>query len=198
MVLADWIFIALIAFFCLLGILFGFGKGLSFFTKGIFGVFIAIVVCYTLGGVIYKISFVQTMLNGLITAVEGAGAFGGFLKLIHIELIVYYVVLFVVVLILRLIIVMIIKNIVETDNIVMKIINKTFGMVFFVCVLLVLGLIVFQIIAAIGGATAEGFLASLRGSFFKLDVVFESNPLLEIFKITIVKEVEILVQVPMQ
>ena len=57
MILADWIVIALIAFFCLLGILFGFGKGLKFFTQGIFGVFIAVIVCYTLGGVIYNLSF---------------------------------------------------------------------------------------------------------------------------------------------
>lgn len=196
MILADWIVIALIAFFCLLGILFGFGKGLKFFTQGIFGVFIAVIVCYTLGGVIYYLSFVQALLDKLIVVMEGAGAFGSFLITIHIELIAYYVVLFILVLVVRLIIVLIVKNVVESNNVVMKIINKSLGMVFFVCVLAVLALIVFQIIAAIGGTTSENFLKSLEGSFFRLDVIFEHNPLLKIFKIVIVKQVQVPVDPP--
>ena len=196
MILADWIAIVLIALFCLLGILIGFGKGLQFFTKGIFGVIIAVVVCYIFGGFIYKLTFVQTMLNGIISGLGSSGGFGQFLVSIHIELIVYYVVLFIVVLIIRLIIVLTIKNIVESNNVVMKIVNKTFGMVFFVAILMVLTLVVFQVIAAIGGETSANFLLKLEGSFFKLDYIYEFNPLLEIFKITIVKKVEIPVEVP--
>ena len=37
MLIADWVAIGLLAFFALLGLIFGFGKGLRFFTKGFFG-----------------------------------------------------------------------------------------------------------------------------------------------------------------
>lgn len=198
MLLADWIFIGLIAFFCLLGIIFGFGKGLKFFTTGLFGILIAVLICYTLGGLIYNIGFIQSLLGSLVTAVEGAGGFGEFLLLIRIELIVYYVALFVIVMILRAIIVAIVKNVVESRNVVMKIINKTLGMAFFVCLFLLVALIAFQIIAAIGGATSESVLANLKDSFFKLDIVFQNNPLLEIFKIEVVNEVQIPIEVPVQ
>lgn len=198
MILADWIAIGLIAFFCLLGILCGFGRGLAFFTKGIFGIFIAVFVCYTFGGFIYNLGFVQSMLNGIVTAMENSGGgFAQFLVNIHIELVIYYVALFIIVLILRLIIVLIIRNVAEMNNVFMKIINKTLGMVFFVAVLVLLTLIVFQIIAAIGGDTSANFLEKLQGSVLKLDVIYENNPLLNIFKITIVKKEEIPVEVPM-
>lgn len=196
MILADWIFIGLIAFFCLLGILLGFGKGLKFFTTGIFGIFIAVIICYALGGAIYNVSFVQSTLENLVTYVKSAGAVGEFLILIRIDLIAYYIVLFILVLIVRLIIVVIVKNIVEANNVLMIVINKVLGMVFFVGVLLVLGLVVFQIIAAIGGTVSENLYASLKGSFFKLDTIFENNPLLLIFKIEIIKKVEIPMEVP--
>ena len=42
MILADWIVLAGILGFALLGMLFGFGKGLKFFTGGIFGIIIAV------------------------------------------------------------------------------------------------------------------------------------------------------------
>lgn len=197
MILADWIAVALIAFFCLLGILCGFGKGLAFFTKGIFGVIIAIFVCYTFGGFIYNLGFVQSMLQGIVDGIGNAGGgFSQFLISIHIELVIYYVALFIIVLILRLIIVLIIRNVAEMNNVFMKVINKTLGMVFFVAVLVVLTLIVFQIIAAIGGDTSANFFAKLQGSTLKLDWIYENNPLLKIFNITIVKKVEIPVEVP--
>lgn len=197
MILADWIAIVLIAFFCLLGILCGFGRGLAFFTKGIFGIIIAVFVCYTFGGVIYNLGFVQTMLNGLVTAMTNSGGgFAQFLISIHIELIVYYVALFILTLIIRLIIVIAIRNVAEMNNPFMKVINKTLGMVFFVAVLVVLTLVVFQIIAAIGGDTSANFFAKLEGSKLRLDAIYEMNPLLKIFKITIVKKVEIPVEVP--
>ena len=46
MILADWIAIAVVAAFILIGALVGFGKGLKFFTGGIFGIIISILVCY--------------------------------------------------------------------------------------------------------------------------------------------------------
>ena len=58
MQIIDWIFIGLIALFILLGLLIGFGKGLRFFTKGFFGFIISIIICYFIGALIIKISFI--------------------------------------------------------------------------------------------------------------------------------------------
>jgi hypothetical protein len=44
-----------------------------------------------------------------------------------------------------------------------------------------LALIVFQIIAWVGGESAESFLSQLSGSVFKIDNVFLNNPLNKMF-----------------
>lgn len=183
MIVADLIAIILIALFCLLGLWLGFGKGLSFFTKGIFGVIISVFVCYCFGGFILKISFVNNLVLDLNQKMSEGGGFLKFLADIHFEMIVYYIVLFIITLILRAIIVKIIKSVVEVKNVFMKVINKTLGMVFFVGVLVMFTLIAFQIVQAIGGSTAESFAASLKGSFFKLDELYLNNPLMVIIEI---------------
>ena len=55
---------------------------------------------------------------------------------------------------------------------------------FFVAVLAALVLIVFQIIAWIGGETAQNFANQLKDSVFGLDWLFENNPLNSIFRAT--------------
>lgn len=183
MLIADWIVIILIALFCLLGLGLGFGRGLKFFTKGIFGVFIAIFVCYCVGGLILNIGFVNELVTNLHTTFENGNGFFKFLASIRFEIVVYYVSLFIVVLFIRFIIIKIIVSVVEVNNVFMKIINKTLGVIFFAAVLVLLVLLVFQIIYAIGGPTAENFLAYIKGSFFKLDYIYENNPFIMIIKI---------------
>ena len=51
MVLADWIAIGIVVVFIALGALIGFGSGLKFFTSGIFGIIIGVVVCALVGTV---------------------------------------------------------------------------------------------------------------------------------------------------
>ena len=183
MILADWIALGLVAFFCLLGMLFGFGKGLKFFTGGIFGIIISIVVCYALGGLIYNFGFVQDALGSMRTALEENGSgFCNFLLKIHIDVVVYYVGLFIAVTIIRLIIVRVIKSIVEIDNVVLIILNKTFGVILFLGVLAILTLFVFQIISLIGGNTEADFLLKLSGSKLKIDWLFEHNPFMTIIR----------------
>lgn len=184
MILADWIAIGLIAFFCLLGMLFGFGKGLKFFTGGIFGFIISVVVCYALGGIIYNFGFVQDGLNSMRAALaENGSGFCNFLLKIHIDIVVYYVALFLAVTIIRLIIVRVIKSIVEIDNMFLIILNKTFGVVLFVGVLFMVTLLVFWVISLIGGNTEADFLMKLSGSKLKIDWLFEHNPFMTIIKV---------------
>ena len=192
MILADWIVLGVILVCCLLGMLFGFGKGLKFFTGGIFGIIISIVVCYALGGLIYNFGFVQDGLNSIrIALAKNGNGFCKFLLNIHIDIVVYYVGLFIAVTILRIIIVRIIKSIVEINNVVLITINKAMGVVLFVGVGFMVMLFVFWIISIIGGNTEANFLLKLSGSKLKIDWLFEHNPFM-----TIIKIIKIRVEVP--
>ena len=184
MILADIIIIVLLVIFCLFGMLFGFGKGLKFFTSGFIGLIISIFVCYALGGLIYKLSFVQDILNSLRGALEKKGnGICNFLLKIQIDIIVYYVALFIAVTIIRIITVKIIQSIVEIENLGLIIINKAFGIVLFVGVLLFLVLLVFWVISLIGGGTAESFTQTLARSKIGLDKLYANNPFLTIIKV---------------
>lgn len=187
MVITDWIVIGLIVLFAILGMLFGFGKGLKFFTGGIFGIIISVFVCYALGGLIYNISFVHKGLESFRAVLERNGSkFCNFLLMIRIETIVYYVVLFVAVTFIRILIVKIIKSIVEIDNMFLIVLNKILGVVFYVAVLVLLILFVFWIIALIKGPNLSDF-PSLAGSKFKLGWLYENNPFMTIIKVIWIK-----------
>ncbi len=183
MLLADWIVVGILAFFCLIGIWVGFARGLRFFTSGFFGIIIAIIVCYALGGPIYKIGFVQDLLGKLTAALTGKNTFCDILVSIRIDLIVYYVALFIIVLILRLIIVKIVLAIAEIDNVVITFIDRIFGVVFFAAVTLLFMLVAFWIINLIGGTTAGTVTEAIAGSKLKLDWFYENNPLMIIIKV---------------
>ena len=177
MVAADWIAIVAVLVIGALGALLGFGKGLKFFTDGIFGIIISIIVCYCIGGLILDLKFVQEILNKITGALTDKNGFCNFLLKIHIDIIVYYIVLFIIVQLARILIVLILKNIVESNNKVFKTINRVLGAIFLLAVAALLALLIFQIIYWIGGSTAAGVRLKLDGSFFKLDKLFEHNPL---------------------
>lgn len=175
---ADWIVLGIFAVFAIIGIVIGFGKSLKFFTSGVFGVIISLFVCYFAYGVVFNWTFVQDLLNKLIESISAAqNGFCDFLLKIHIEIIVLCVSMFIIVQLLRIIIVAIIKNIVEIDNVVFKVINKVLGMVFMMAIIGILGLIALQIIYYVGGQTADQVREAFNGSVFKLDWLFENNPL---------------------
>lgn len=180
MVTADWIAIAVAAAAIVLGALFGFGKSLKFFTSGIFGIIISVFICYTLGGLILDLKFVQELLNKFTGALTDKNGFCDFLLKIHIDIVVYYIVLFIVVQLARILIVTILKHIAESNNIVFKIINKVAGAAFMLVIIALISLFVFQVIYWIGGSTSAGFLAKLEGSFFKLDKLYVNNPLVSL------------------
>lgn len=182
MVAADWVAIVAVLAVCAGGAFLGFGKGIKFFTGGIFGIIISIVVCYWVGGLILDLKFVQEILNKFTAALTDKNGFCDFLLKIRIDIIVYYVALFIIVQLLRVLIVYILKHIVESDNVVFKIINRTLGAIFFLIIFTLIVLTVFQIIHWIGGSTAAGFRLKLDGSVFKLDKLFEHNPLLSLPK----------------
>lgn len=177
----DWVIIALILVFCILGMLFGFGKGLKFFAGGIIGIIISIFICYMLGGAIYNIGFVSRALDSFRNSLASKNnAFCNILNKIHIDIIVYYVALFIVVTIIRIILVRLIKRFFEIENVVLIVINKFFGVILFVGVFFVMLLMVFFVISLIGGGTASSFYAKVSQSKIGLDLLYENNPFLTI------------------
>ena len=104
--------------------------------------------------------------------------------------------LFIVVQILRVIIVAIISKVFESQNIVLKIINRVFGVVLFLALLVLIVMIAFQIISMIGGSTEANFLTFISGSKLKIDWIYEHNPLVEIIEILFRIEIRIPVEVP--
>ena len=177
MQIVDWIALGIVLLVALIGLMLGFGKCLKIFTSGIVGVIISVVVTYFLIGIVGSWGFVQNLLGMFTQALADNGSsFCIFLMNIGIESIVLAVALFLIVQLVRVLIVNIIKGIVETDNVVIKLINKGLGLIFSLAFFIMVALIVFQIIHLIGGETAANFREYLMGALH-LDYVFDNNPM---------------------
>lgn len=181
MITADYIALAALVVSVLLGVGVGFGKGLKFFTSGIFGVIISIFVCYLIFGFVLDWDVVGNLLGDFNNWLREQGGVGTFFADIYIDRVVLAVVLFLIVQIVRMIIVKILKSIFEIDNIFVKVINKVVGAVFFAAVFVALLLFAFQIVSWIGGDTAANFLSYFDGSALLLDKLYLNNPLNAIF-----------------
>lgn len=180
MLTADIIALIALLVFVLLGVLLGFGRGLKFFTSGIFGFIISVFVCYLIFGLVLDLGFVKRLCDDFLAWLEQSGSVGSFFASIHIDYVVLAIVLFIIVQIIRIFVVKLVRAVLEINNPVFRVINKVLGAAFFVLVLFAIVLVVFQIVAWIGGTTAQNFLQSLDGSLFGLDALFENNPLLSI------------------
>ena len=165
MILADWIALGLIAVFMIVGVIVGFGKGLQFFTGGIFGFIIGIVVCVLLGTVFLDVTFVRDLLDKLASY----WAHIDFLNAIHLDIIIYYVVLFIIVQIIRALSVWLLKSVFESNVGVMKFFNKLLGAILFLIFGVLIMLMVVKIIGWVGGDTYDYVYDNLRGSALKLD-----------------------------
>ena len=156
----------------LLGLLFGFGKTLRFFTKGIFGVVISVFVCATFGGMIAGISAVAEWIGALNTKL---GQSWSFLETIHLATVIYYVVLFFAVQIVRIIIVKCVAGVFEVDVLPMRIVNKLLGMALAVAAVLLLTLLVFAVFRTMQDTSfVQNILSKINGTF--LGSLYENNP----------------------
>lgn len=175
----DWIALGVVAVCLLIGALLGFGKLLAFFTNKIVGKITSVFICYTFGGMIMKIGFVQELLVKIASLWSGAnGVFFDFLTKIHPEIIIFYIILFIAVFWIIKLLALLAKSILEIKFLPLKIINKTGGAILLAGTGILVGLLVFQIIYWVGGETAANLLENLHGSFLGLDKLFLNNPLL--------------------
>lgn len=182
MITADYVAIGVAVISLFAGGVMGFGKCLKMITNGIVGTIMSIVLCYFLFGVVLNLEFVKNLLDKLNTAlVENGSAICMFLLKIKIDMIIVGVVLFIVVQILRKLVFSLICDFMESDFIVLKILNKIGGVVLFTALVAVIVLVVFQISAWVSGSESAiyGFV---QGSTFKLDEFYLNNPLNSIFE----------------
>lgn len=178
MAVIDYVALISLLAAIVLGSLFGFGKLLKFFTGGIVGVIISIVVTYFFIGVVASWGFVQEIMAKLVGAMQDANnGFVNFLLKIGLEKILLAILLFVVIQVLRIIIVNIIKSILEINNPVLKVLNRVGGVLLMLAVIVMLFLLVFHFADLIGGSAEQGIRQAMEGSVFKLDWVFDNNPL---------------------
>ena len=172
--LGDWIFIAVFLGIAVLGAIMGLGRGLKILTGGIFGIIISVLICYCLGGIILEIPFISQLLKDL----AAHWAHIDWLTKIHLEIIIYYIALFIITMLVRILLVWIIRHVVESDFIVLKILNKVGGALLLVAVGFMLMFLVFQIIGWIGGQTEISFYEKLvtNGNAI-LRPLYEHNPM---------------------
>ena len=144
---------------------------------------ISVFICYLIFGFVLNLGFVQTLLERFKESLAASdNGIVRFLATIRIEVIVLAVVLFGVVQIARKIIVAILERVMEAQNVVMRAVNKTLGMVLSFALFLGIMLVVGQIAYAVNGEAGEAY-AALRGSFFRLDELYLCNPMTSIIKL---------------
>ena len=177
MIAIDIVNLVAIAVGLIGGASFGFGKSLKFFTSGIFGKIISVVICYFIFGLVVSIPFVQNLLGNFVSMLTAKGNFFcNLLVKIRIDLIVFAVVLFFAVQICRVIIVSSLQKVMEADNKALKALNKFLGAIFVLCVFAIIELIIMQIIAWIDGV--DGNVANkISNSVLGLGKIFKDNPL---------------------
>ena len=177
MITIDYIAIGVGLFALVSGLIMGFGKVLKFITDGFLGKIFSLIICYFLYGIVLKMPFIQDLLLRLVTVLsQKENLICNLLITIRIDLIALAVALFIVVLLINKLVVGVIKKIFETDNKVMRVINKTLGLILMCAFIAVLALVVLQILFLIQGVDG-GVFAFLNGSKLGIDKLYVSNPL---------------------
>ncbi len=180
---ADLIAIGAIITVALLGAGLGFGRFLSVLSRGIVGKIVSIIVCYFIFGIVLDWGVVKNLLALFVEFMQSKdNFFCNLLLKIRIDLIVFAILLFFVVQLLKRFLAFLIREVFEIDLLVIRIMNKVFGLILAVLVLIMVTLIVFQILSLCGTETVEKISSWLSGSVFGLDLLFTENPLLSIFE----------------
>lgn len=171
----DWIFLGALLVVTAIGALLGFGKVLTAFVLNkIVRIIMAVFVCYTFGGMILGIPFV----NQLLADLAANWAHIGFLRVIHLEIIIYYVVLFAITMLVIWILSKILRGLSEVQFFPVRVLNKVGGAILLSALAFALMLLVFQIIHWIGGATSDNFLSLLQVNCPAIvRPLYENNPL---------------------
>lgn len=175
----DYIAIGGIILFGLAGVILGFGKGVKFFTGGIFGIIISVVVTYFLYGVIFGSDLGQRLLTDFSNVLPTTIRLNDWLPMLVAAL-----GLFLVISLARIIIVKIVSSIVEINNPAMKAINRILGIFLFIGIFIAIALTVFQVSSWVyPELSSDVFYNNLvEGSVLKIDWVYTHNPMPKILE----------------
>ncbi len=158
------------------GAFLGFGKVLEFVAKGIVGKIVAIIITYTFFGLVLELQFVKELLASLTNFLSQKGAVGKILLTTRIELVVLAVALYFVARIVLKMLTKIVSAIMDADNKIMRLVNKTLGMALSLAFVTIMVLLVFQILFLVSGTDGAVYQA-LTESFLGLDKLYVNNPL---------------------
>lgn len=182
MITADFVALITVVASIAVGAVLGFGKCLKTVTKGTVGIVISVAVCYFIFGLVLNLGFVKDLLDKFNAMLgESGSGFCAFLIKIHIDMLVFAVALFLVVQVLRKLIFSLICDFMESDQPMLKTLNKVGGAILFFVVVLMFVLIFFQVCAWIGGTEGSTY-EFLQGSALGLDRLYLNNPLNVIFE----------------
>lgn len=189
MTVVDIVGLVALLIFAIIGLIVGFGKGLKFFTSGIFGFIISIFVTYILFGLVKSLAFVQTLMSELMTWLNSITQNNATLNNIFVEVlptadIVLVIVLFILIQLLRKLLVFIIKSLFEINNGFIKFLNKLLGMVLFIGIIVALAMVFFQLIPYLADIFPDS-MSKLENAITQSSFVswlYENNPLKSIFE----------------
>jgi len=154
----------------------GFGKVLVFITKGVWGKIAAVVICYSLFGVVLNMGFVQELLYKFTSWLkENPNFLKNILLYSRIDLIVFAVGFYFLVRYLLKLLARLVNAFMSAENKFMKILNKTLGVISAVAFAMITIMLIFQIMYWISGPSG-GVYDTLRDTFLRLDRLYINNP----------------------
>ncbi len=177
----DLVLVAFCAIAALIGLYSGLGRVLKMLVKGLPGKIMAFFLTYGLFGVVSDMGFVQSLMKTFVEFLkEKNNSVLNILLLVRIDVIALAAALFLVIRILQKMLISVVAGIMEADNAVMKLINKTGGFLLALALAIMLVIIVFQIIAiANGGVNTPPEL--LKDTKIALEV-YTRNPFNSIYE----------------
>ena len=176
MVLFDFIVLGLALVAIIIGVFAGFHRGMKFIFSGVSGFIVSLLVCYFVFGLVLNIGFVANFCTSLSQSLADNGSgFCNFLLTIRIDLIIVALVVIAIVQLLRIVFVVLIVKAFCEEVYNVSVLSRICGAFLFLVFFAVLILIVFGVLAIFN--PIGDFL---YGSFLKLDVIYEWNPLVAI------------------
>lgn len=163
----------------LLGVCLGCGKMLRILVDHFPGKILASLITYVLFGVVLSTGFAQQFTNKVIELVAGKDGFIGKVFLVlRLDLILLAVGLFLLVRLLLKLLAAVLASALEADVTVLRIVNRTAGLLLAFGFFMLLVLIAFQILNWVQGASeASVYAEMIQGSVFKLDRLYLNNPM---------------------
>jgi hypothetical protein len=186
----DTICIISILVSAIVGAIIGLGGTLKLVVGNLPGKIFSGIITYFLFGAVLSIPFVQDLMVKLVDRVVGKGGWLGKIFLaLRLDLVTIVVALYFLILFLLKIVADLLAVSLEADTPAMQWVNRVGGAVFNIASVFVVVLIVFQLTNWVSGMGEGSFYVEyVQGSFFKLDALYQHNPLnsiIEVVRMTI-------------